>query len=130
MSRPLRLQRRSGRQAKKRHLRRLLLRHDLEPDLCQSFHEGFPGRPRALGEAQQREHEEEVPTVAKVFAVPSQHLAPASGRRDAVDHHAEVRALFDSGKDPAGKRSSVTSGLVVFQRSESCAGIRQSCFFG
>lgn len=109
------LQRRSSRQAKKRHLRRLLLRHDLEPNLRQGFHEGFPRRPRALGEAEQREHEEKVSAVAKVFAVSPQHLVPALGRWDAVDHHAEVTAFFDSGKHRE-MRERKKSGLEIERR--------------
>lgn len=104
MSRAPRIQRRC-RQAKKRHFRRLFLRHDREPNLRQSFHEGPPGRPRALGEAEQREHKKEAPAVAKVLAVSPQHLVPALGRWDAVDHHAEVIImLFASGRI-RGKRA-------------------------
>lgn len=97
MSGLLQIQRR-GRQTKKRHLRRLLLRHDRESNFRQSFHEGFSGRPCAFREAKQREHEEEVPAITKVFAVTPQHLVPTRGSWDAVDHHAESSSCLPAGE--------------------------------
>lgn len=100
MSGPRSLHRRRGRQAKKRHFRRLLFRRDREPDLRQGLHEGFPGRPRAFREAEQREHQEEMPALTQVLTVPPQHLVPALGRRDAVDHHAESSCCLPAGTRP------------------------------